>query len=316
MSAVLEARGLSKTYTSRFPRRESFAALTDVTFEVRPGEILAFLGPNGAGKTTGINLLLGFLTPTSGEGRLFGLDPSDPRARARLGYLPENYSFYAAFTAPTLLRYFGKLIGIPNPECARRIDEVLHRVGLADVRTRPVGKYSRGMRQRMGIAQALLNNPELLILDEPTSGFDPLGRLMVRDLLIDLKNAGASILLSSHILSEVESLCDRVVILNRGRIVREGALDEVLGRGGGFEIVFRDAGGAIASKLRARGWSPETKDEESRIVVANEADAQRALDDLRAEGGVVVHYRATARSLEEVFLEDVSARDSTPGGIP
>lgn len=231
MSAVLEARGLSKTYTSRFPRRESFAALTDVSFEVRAGEILAFLGPNGAGKTTGINLLLGFLTPTRGEGKLFGLHPNDPRARARLGYLPENYSFYSAFTAPTLLNYFGELAGIPRPERRRRIEVLLQRVGLSDVRSRPVGKYSRGMRQRLGIAQALLNNPELLILDEPTSGFDPLGRLMVRDLLFDLKKAGASILLSSHILSEVESVCDRVLILNHGRVVREGLLDDVLRRG-------------------------------------------------------------------------------------
>lgn len=231
MSTVLEARGLSKTYRSRVPRRESFTALTDVSFAMHAGEILAFLGPNGAGKTTGINLLLGFLTPTRGEVRLFGLDPNDRRARARLGYLPENYSFYSAFTAPTLLHYFGKLAGIPRPERGRRIDALLQRVGLMDARSRPVGKYSRGMRQRLGIAQALLNNPELLILDEPTSGFDPLGRLMVRDLLLDLKKAGASILLSSHILSEVESICDRVVILNHGRVVREGLLDDVLRRG-------------------------------------------------------------------------------------
>lgn len=253
---VLEARGLSKTYTSRFPRRESFAALTDVSFEVRQGEILAFLGPNGAGKTTGINMLLGFLEPTSGEGKLFGLNPNDPRARARLGYLPESYSFYPAFTAPTLLDYFGRLAGIAKPERRRRIDALLQRVGLTEARSRPVGKYSRGMRQRLGIAQALLNNPELLILDEPTSGFDPLGRLMVRNLLVDLKNAGASILLSSHILSEVEAICDRVVILNRGRTVRQGTLDEVLERGSG-----------------------------------------------------------AGRTLEEVFLEDVTAHDPSQGGI-
>jgi ABC-2 type transport system ATP-binding protein len=206
MTAVLEARGLSKTYTSRFPRRESFTALSDVSFEVRRGEILAFLGPNGAGKTTGINLLLGFLRPTSGEGRLFGLDPNNPRARSRLGYLPENYAFYSAFTGPAVLNYFGRLCGIARPERKQRIDELMERVGLAEARRRPVGKYSRGMRQRLGIAQALLNRPELLILDEPTSGFDPLGRLMVRDLLTELKTAGVSILLSSHILSEVEQV--------------------------------------------------------------------------------------------------------------
>jgi ABC-2 type transport system ATP-binding protein len=291
VTPVLEARGLTKTYVSRFPRRD-FTALDDVTFEVQRGEILAFLGPNGAGKTTAINLLVGFVKPTRGEPRLFGGDPADPRSRSRLGYLPENYAFYASFTAPVLLHYFGQLGGVPRIERVQRIDALLGRVGLADARDRPIGKYSRGMRQRLGIAQALLNNPELLILDEPTSGFDPLGRLMVRDLLVDLKRAGASILLSSHILSEVEAICDRVVILNRGRVVREGILGDVLGRGAGFEVVFRDANG-----------------KESMIVLESEGDAQRVLDDVRRAGGVVVRYRPVGRSLEEVFLEGVGSNE-------
>ncbi len=308
MTPVLEARGLSKTFASRFPRRESFTALSDVTFDVHPGEVVAFLGPNGAGKTTGINLLLGFLKPTSGEGRLFGLHPNDPRARARLGYLPENYAFYSAFTGPLLLDYFGKLCGIEKVERTRRVDELLARVGLQDARTRAIGKYSRGMRQRLGIAQALLNRPELLILDEPTSGFDPVGRLMVRDLLNDLKLAGASILLSSHILSEVEAICDRVVILNRGRIVREGKLDDVLGRGSRYEIAFRDKDGAVESAMKARGWSVGKEAAESIVLLATEADAQDAIDVVRAHRGVVLRYRAAGRTLEEVFLQDVASK--------
>lgn len=233
MSAVVQASGLSKIYTTRFPRGESFSALSGVSFEVHAGEVLAFLGPNGAGKTTTINLLMGLAVPTRGEAKLFGRSPLDPRSRSRLGYLPENYAFYSVFTAPTLLRFFGRLHGLPRRECTARADELLDRLGLSEARNRPVGKYSRGMRQRLGIAQALINQPDLLILDEPTSGFDPVGRRMVRDLLLALKRDGKAILLSSHILSEVEEICDRVVIVNRGRVVREGTLDSVLGRDGG-----------------------------------------------------------------------------------
>lgn len=310
MSVVLEARGLGKTYVSGFPKRISFTALNDVSFVVHPGEIFAFLGPNGAGKTTAINLLLGFLRPTQGEARLFGLDPSDRRARERVGYLPENYAFYSAFTAPALLHYFGRLHGIPAPERATRINSLLERVGLAEARDRAVGKYSRGMRQRLGIAQALLNRPELLILDEPTSGFDPVGRLMVRDLLTDLKRSGASIFLSSHILSEVESICDRVIILDRGRVIRHGTLDEVVGRGSGFEVVYRDTTGSVAERMRDKGIVAEKADDCVRVVINDEADAQRALDEIRAGGGVIVRYQLVGRSLEDAFIEGVKARSA------
>jgi len=170
-----------------------------------------------------------------------------------------------------------------------------------------VGKYSRGMRQRLGIAQALLNQPELLILDEPTSGFDPLGRRMVRDLLFELKRAGASILLSSHILSEVESICDRVVILNQGRVTRHGSLDDVLGEGRGFEITFRDPDGVAAESLRARGITPKSDGERWRAVVRDELDAQEALDVIRRGGAVVERYDVVGRTLEDVFIEEVAA---------
>jgi len=283
MTAVLEARNLTKTFAARFPRREAFTALSDVTFDVSAGEVFAFLGPNGAGKTTTLNLLLGFLTPTSGECRLFGLDPHDHRARSQVGFLPENYAFYPSFTAPLLLNYFARLLGVPKAERRKRIDDLIERVGLGDARRRPIGKYSRGMRQRLGIAQALLNQPRLLILDEPTSGFDPIGRHMVRDMMLDLKSAGVSIMLSSHILSEVEAVCDRVVIIDRGRIVKQGTLRDVLGESRGFEIVFRDERDALTG-LR-EGGKVDASEGGYRLIVEDEADAQRYIDDIRAAGG-------------------------------
>ena len=299
----VQAAGLGKTYEAGFRHASSFTALGEVSFEVRPGEVLAFLGPNGAGKTTTINLLMGFLNPSRGEAKLFGFPPADRRARARLGFLPEHYAYYPFLTAPKLLDYFGRLHGIERAERAKRVDELLHKLGLADARDRAVGKYSRGMRQRVGIAQALINQPELLILDEPTSGFDPVGRRMVRDLLLELKRAGTAVFLCSHILSEVESICDRVIILDRGRVVREGALGAVIGKSQGVEILFRDADGAAAGRLRAMGLAPS---DTGAVTAPDEDTAQRALDAIRAAGAVVTGYKAAARTLEEVFIQDIT----------
>jgi ABC-2 type transport system ATP-binding protein len=298
----VQATGLGKTFTGRFGR-EPFTALGDVSFEVRPGEILAFLGPNGAGKTTTINLLMGFLTPSRGSASLFGFPPSDPRARARLGFLPEHYAFYPFLSATRLLHYFGRLHGIEKVERTKRVDELLYKLGLADARDRAVGKYSRGMRQRVGIAQALINKPELLILDEPTSGFDPVGRRMVRDLLLELKKQGTAVFLCSHILSEVESICDRVIIIDRGRVVRQGNIEDVIGRSRGVEILFRDSGTAAAERLAAMGLKPT---EAGSVTAPDEEAAQRALDAIRAAGGVITGYKAAARTLEEVFIQDVA----------
>ncbi len=307
----LEARSLGKVYRSRLSGR-GVTALSSVTFDVRPGEILAFLGPNGAGKTTTINLVMGFLRPTSGEARVFGQSPDDAKARARIGYLPEHYAFYPFLSAPALLHYFGRLHGIATPERTARVHDLLERLGIAEAGSRAVGKYSRGMRQRLGIAQALINRPDLLVLDEPTSGFDPVGRRMVRDLMLDLKRAGTSIFLSSHILSEVESICDRVIIINRGSVIRQGPLDEIVGAENGFEVTFRDSGDAAGAALRAAGFAPAPAGDERRVQVVAETDAQRAIDVVRAAGGVVTGYRATSRSLEDVFIEGVSNAGS-PG---
>jgi ABC-2 type transport system ATP-binding protein len=307
----VSATGLGKTYASRGRNPSSFAALGEVSFEVRPGEILAFLGPNGAGKTTTINLLMGFLTPSRGEARLFGFPPSDARARARLGFLPEHYAFYPFLSAAKLLHYFGRLHNIERVERTRRVDELLYKLGLTEAGDRAVGKYSRGMRQRVGIAQALINQPELLILDEPTSGFDPVGRRMVRDLLLDLKRQGTAVFLSSHILSEVESICDRVIIIDRGNIVRQGTLDEVVAGARGVEVTFRDDSGAAAERLHALGM---TLSEAGSVSAPDEAAAQAALDAIRATGGIVTGYKPATRSLEEVFIQDITGADAAQAG--
>jgi ABC-2 type transport system ATP-binding protein len=298
---LVHASGLGKTFSGGF-RRGAFTALGEVSFEVQSGEILAFLGPNGAGKTTTINLLMGFLSPTRGNVRLFGFDPSDRRARARLGFLPEHYAFYPFLSAERLLHYFGRLHGIETGERTRRVNDLLDRLGLSDARGRAVGKYSRGMRQRVGIAQALINQPELLILDEPTSGFDPVGRRMVRDLLLDLKRQGTAVFLSSHILSEVESICDRVIILDRGRVVRQGTLEDAIAGSRGVEISYRDDTGNAVAGLNALGLAPGT----GVVTAPDEAVGQRALDVIRSAGGVITGYKAGARTLEEVFIQDIT----------
>lgn len=205
-------------------------AVRGLSVGIFPGEVFGFLGPNGAGKTTTMNVLLGFVPPTSGEAYLFGVNVREPVARQRIGYLPELTYYYKFLTAEEILRFYARVFGIPRAEADRRIDAVLKLVELGDARKRRLKTYSKGMQQRVGLAQALINNPDLLILDEPTSGLDPLGRMKVREIIQRLKNEGKTVLFSSHELGEVETVCDRVAILNRGRLMEEGAVDELVRR--------------------------------------------------------------------------------------
>jgi ABC-2 type transport system ATP-binding protein len=281
-------------------------AVADLNLEVRRGEIFAFLGPNGAGKTTTINLLMGFLQPTRGRVALFGSNPNDRRVRARLGYLPENYAFHSFLTAPALLNFFGRLFRLSARERRERIERLLQQLGLWEARNKKIGQYSRGMRQRLGIAQALLNEPDLLILDEPTSGFDPFGRRMVRDLLLGLKQRGASIFLSSHILSEVETICDRVAIINRGRLVKQGTLPDVVGAQMGYEITFTGPASSIVPRLREMGGEVTLHHEQMKVVAKDEELAQAVVDAIRAGGGRLKAFVPATRTLEEVFLDFVS----------
>lgn len=203
-------------------------ALAGLNLSVRQGEVFGFLGPNGAGKTTTMNVLLGFVNPTSGRARLFGVDTSQPVARQRIGYLPEQTYYYKFLTAEEILRFYAKIFQIPKAEREQRIDAVLKLVELDQARKRPLKTYSKGMQQRVGLAQALINNPDLLILDEPTSGLDPLGRMKVREIIERLKSEGKTVFFSSHELGEVETVCDRVAILCQGELKAEGRVAELV----------------------------------------------------------------------------------------
>src|SRR3984957_5068537 len=227
MGVILKTEKLRVEFSSREFRQTTKVALASLDLEVNAGEVFGFLGPNGAGKTTTMNVLLGFVQPTSGTAALFGIDVRQPIARQRIGYLPEMTYYYKFLTAEELLRFYAKIFGIARAEADKRIDQLLKLVELEAVRKRPIKSYSKGMQQRVGLAQGLINNPDLLILDEPTSGLDPLGRMKVREIIQRLKNEGKTVFFSSHELGEVETVCDRVAIIHEGELKRVGTVAEV-----------------------------------------------------------------------------------------
>ncbi len=228
METILETRHLRVEYKPQDSRAGKKVAVQDLNLKVQAGEVFGFLGPNGAGKTTTMNVLLGFVNATGGDAFLFGVNVREPIARQRIGYLPELTYYYKFLTAEELLRFYGRIFRIPRPEMEQRIDRLLKLVELEHARKRPIKTYSKGMQQRVGLAQALINNPDLLILDEPTSGLDPLGRMKVREIIQRLKNEGKTVFFSSHELGEVETVCDRVAIINQGELKVEGRVAELL----------------------------------------------------------------------------------------
>jgi len=228
VSAILEIKNLRVEYRSREADQGIKVAVDGLNLEVKSGEVFGFLGPNGAGKTTTMNVLLGFVNATSGSASLFGVDVREPIARQRIGYLPELTYYYKFLNTEELLRFYAKIFKIPQSERESRIDAVLKLVELEHARKRLIKTYSKGMQQRAGLAQALINDPDLLILDEPTSGLDPVGRMKVREIIQRLKNEGKTVFFSSHELGEVETVCDRVAILNQGQLKVEGRVDELV----------------------------------------------------------------------------------------
>lgn len=230
MTPAIAVEGLSKTFRPPF-RLKKVRAVRSVSFTVNPGEVFGFLGPNGAGKTTTIKVLTGLIRPTAGRATVLGGPPTSIEVKARVGFLPEQPYFYDYLKPTELLDIFGRLFGMDRGARRRRIHELLDLVGLAHAKDRTLRKFSKGMLQRVGLAQALLNDPELLILDEPMSGLDPIGRKEVADLVASLKASGKTIFFSSHILADIERLCDRVVILDRGELKAQGRLDDLLAGG-------------------------------------------------------------------------------------
>ncbi len=227
MTVILQTQKLRVEYRNRDFRQANKVALLGLDLEVRAGEVFGFLGPNGAGKTTTMNVLLGFIPPTSGSASLFGIDVRQPIARQRIGYLPELTYYYKFLTAEELLRFYAKIFGLSRSETDRRIADLLKLVELEHASKRPIKSYSKGMQQRVGIAQSLINNPDLLILDEPTSGLDPLGRMKVREIIQRLKDEGKTVFFSSHELGEVEAICDHVAIVHQGELKAMGTVAEI-----------------------------------------------------------------------------------------
>jgi ABC-2 type transport system ATP-binding protein len=228
MDTIVETKNLRVEYRAQDSGQGKKMAVKDLNLSVRAGEVFGFLGPNGAGKTTTMNVLLGFVHATSGAAFLFGVDVKEPIARQRIGYLPELTYYYKFLTAEELLRFYARIFGIPRAEADQRINRLLKLVELEPARKRAIKTYSKGMQQRVGLAQALINNPELLILDEPTSGLDPLGRMKVREIIQRLKNEGKTVFFSSHELGEVETVCDRVAIINQGELKVEGRVADLV----------------------------------------------------------------------------------------
>jgi len=249
MDAILKTEKLRVEFKSRRFRKTTVKiALHGLDLAVNAGEVFGFLGPNGAGKTTTINALLGFVPPTSGAAYLFGIDVRQPIARQRIGYLPEMTYYYKFLSAEELLRFYAKIFQLPAAEAERRIDAVLKLVELEHARKRQIKTYSKGMQQRVGLAQALINDPDLLILDEPTSGLDPVGRMKVRAIIQRLKNEGKTVFFSSHQLGEVETVCDRVAIINEGELKALGPVNQIASQhGASLEKAF----------LNLIGYQPE-----------------------------------------------------------
>ncbi|MGI8820058.1 MAG: ABC transporter ATP-binding protein [Chthoniobacterales bacterium] len=246
--------GLTKTFAVPFSRRV-VTAVRDVTFRVEAGQVYGLLGPNGSGKSTTLKIILGLVSATRGKAEIFGL----PSSRAAVGFLPESPYFYRYLTGAETLRFYGKLGGLAGRGLTRRIDELLALVGLTQARDRPLRTYSKGMLQRIGLAQALVNEPPLVILDEPTAGLDPAGSRAIRDLILALKTRGTTVLLSSHLLGQVQEVCDRIGILAHGVLIREGALAELLAVENQTELLLENAGpdllreiGTLAERNGAR----------------------------------------------------------------
>jgi ABC-2 type transport system ATP-binding protein len=311
---AIETEQLTKDYAVGFWRPRPYRALDSLSLQVERNEVFGFLGPNGAGKTTTLKLLTELIYPTSGRISVLGKAPSHPDVRRRVGFLPEAPYFYDYLTAEELLTYFAGLFGLRGAERSRRVSGLLDKVGIAGERRLPLRKYSKGMLQRVGLAQALINEPELVFLDEPMSGLDPLGRRDVRALILELRDRGCTVFFSSHILSDAEALCSRVAIVVGGQLVTSGRLSEILAfQVSGWELVMAELQPAA---LEALGGTVRnvTRISEGRytIEVAPDAEPERLVAELRSRGGRFVSLNPVRTTLEDYFVQQVTARKGAP----
>jgi ABC-2 type transport system ATP-binding protein len=310
-SAPLVTRGLSKSYRVGHIRQSRQPALVDLDLEVLPGEILGYVGPNGSGKTTTLKLLTGLLSPDRGEVRFFGQALADRSWRRRVGYLPEHPYLYDYLTPAEYLDYVGRLFGLPASRRRERTRELLALVGLEESADVAMRRFSKGMVQRAGLAQALVNDPELLLLDEPMSGLDPLGRRLVRNLILGLREAGKTVLFSTHILPDAETLCDRVAVLRAGRLLRVGALGEMLRVDVTHMEVLVVAPASGLPVLDGEARRDELGDR-LRLEV-EEAALGRVLIGVEAAGGRVLGVQPVRQSLEDYFYREMGGEDGEGG---
>jgi len=298
---AIEVLGLEKTYMVGFWRKRPKRALEPLHLTVEEGEIFGFLGPNGAGKTTTLKMLMGLVFPTAGAARILGKEWTDPEVKAQIGFLPEQPYFYDYLTAHELLDYYGQLSGVTVMDRRRRIPEVLSLVGLTDVKGVQLRKFSKGMLQRVGIAQAILHNPKIVFFDEPMSGLDPLGRREVRDLMSQLKQEGKTVFFSTHILSDAETLCDRVAIIHQGQLRGVGEVEDLTSSvQGQIEVLWH--GPLVPAAIKAIATECHVSGDRVRAII-NENQQDAAIDALRRERIRLISITPLRTSLEAYFVE-------------
>jgi ABC-2 type transport system ATP-binding protein len=301
MTAAIETQNLTKEYPHGFLHLKRKTSLENLTMQVEDGEVFGFLGPNGAGKSTTIKLLMGIIFPTAGSAQILGKPVSDVSMHQDIGYLPEQPYFYDYLTAAEVLDYFARFHGFGAAERKQRVQKMLRKVGLETAGKIQLRKFSKGMLQRIGLAQAIVHDPKLLILDEPMSGLDPVGRREVRDIILELKNAGKTILFSTHILSDAETLCDRVGVIAGGQLRGVGAPGSIVGvKSLGMEIIFELTGsGAQIEKVRAKA----TKSGANYRMSVSEAELYAALEELRGASATIISVTQIKPTLEDFFME-------------
>ena len=309
--AAIEIEGLQKSYSVGFWRKTQRWGLKDLSLRVEEGEVFGYLGPNGAGKTTTLKLLMGLIYPTSGSAKILGMDIRDPRVKSTIGFLPEQPYFYDYLTATELLNYYAQLSDISARDRKRRVPEVLGLVGLSEAAGTQLRKFSKGMLQRVGIAQAMVHDPKILFLDEPMSGLDPVGRREVRDLIQELHDAGKTIFFSTHILSDAEALCHRVAVLNRGELRGVGIVADLIAESQKKVEVLWEGGKNIES-IKVQSTDYRETGEVARAVV-DEVNLNVTLDALRTAKARLISVTPVRGTLEQYFLQRVDhATSDTP----
>ena len=305
---AIEISGLEKVYSVGFWRKRPKRALHPLSLTIEDGEIFGFLGPNGAGKTTTLKMLMGLVFPSGGSARILGMMLDDPRMKAQIGFLPEQPYFYDYLTASELLRYYGQLSGVAPDQVNRRVDIVLEQVGLSDAKGVQLRKFSKGMLQRAGIAQAILHDPKVVFLDEPMSGLDPMGRREVRALIEQLKGAGKTVFFSTHILSDAEALCDRVGVIHQGKLRGVGAVAELTtGVEGKVEIVWQ--GASVPAAIKPLGTEAHIAGNTVRAVLPDK-NQDAAIEILRRENLRLISVVPVRASLEDYFMAQLKPADA------